>query len=69
MQVAKNQQGGVYREKGLGMKLERWTFIYVGWVLSLLVDDPDSVIGGLRCSSGFECLSRARGSALNLSEI
>lgn len=69
MQVAKNQQGGVYGEKRLGTKLERWTFIYVGWILSLLVDDPDSMIGGLRCSSGLACLSRARGCVLNLSEI
>lgn len=51
------------------MKLERWTFIYVERALSLLVDDPDSMIGGLHCFSGLECLSRARGSALNLSEI
>lgn len=56
-------------KKDLGMKLERWTFIYVGWDLSLLVDDPDSMISGLRCSSGLACLSRARGFALNLSEI
>lgn len=69
MKVAKNQQGGVFGEKGLGMKLERWTFIYVGRALSLLVDDPDSMIGRLHCFSGLECLSKARGSALNLSEI
>lgn len=67
--VAKNQQNGVFGEKGLGIKLERWTFRYVEWALSLLVDDPDSMIGGLRCFSGLECLSRARGFALNLSDI
>lgn len=65
----KNQQGGFFGGKGLSMKLERWMFRYVGWALSLLVDDPDSMIGRLRCFSGLECLSRAMGSALNLLEI